>query len=472
MNKTESSVNSEARKGWKQMKELLDKEMPVEKKNRRRYIFLLLFLLLGSAGIFYWSNHNGNGSSELASERQKSPEQTTVNGRKQLHDNSVPASQVNISYGQASKQLPARVQSTPAHDNNTAGVVDVQENTQQPSARSQKDALAANSGVGKMSTAKANKLSRNVSVNRAEAENQPAMAAKSDSRLAPATERKDVNAKPAISPAATQMAIASNDVSVSSVAQSTHADTIRKSASATQPPAVAQQAPEKKIPVAKRRRSRLNYGLEWSLPLPFNNNALFVEADAKKYPLTVLIPALWFSGSLSNRSSLYFTANPFAQYLLSRQSALQKDNYSLSAVSASNINQPRDVVNLAQVFSVYKVRGFDVGLQYAYQLSQSFSVSCGIASTLTTSAVFNERIVRNATDVVKDSLYGVVKADKAWAHMKAAFATGRLSMFYSFNKFEAGAMLSKPFSSVYKSDLEENLPLNVQVFLRWKIKEK
>ncbi|MBS1607461.1 MAG: hypothetical protein JSS70_01495, partial [Bacteroidetes bacterium] len=39
-------------KAWNQMEKLLDKHLPVEKDNRRRIIFLLLFLLLGGLGVY------------------------------------------------------------------------------------------------------------------------------------------------------------------------------------------------------------------------------------------------------------------------------------------------------------------------------------------------------------------------------------------------------------------------------------
>ena len=39
-------------KAWEQMEKLLDKHLPVEKDDRRRIIFLLLFLLLGGVGVY------------------------------------------------------------------------------------------------------------------------------------------------------------------------------------------------------------------------------------------------------------------------------------------------------------------------------------------------------------------------------------------------------------------------------------
>ena len=46
---------------WDKMEWLLDKHMPVEKKERRRIFFILFgFLLLGGGAFLVWTNNNGN----------------------------------------------------------------------------------------------------------------------------------------------------------------------------------------------------------------------------------------------------------------------------------------------------------------------------------------------------------------------------------------------------------------------------
>ena len=46
---------------WEKMEVLLDKHLPVEKKDRRRIFFILFsFLLLGGGAFLIWQNNSGN----------------------------------------------------------------------------------------------------------------------------------------------------------------------------------------------------------------------------------------------------------------------------------------------------------------------------------------------------------------------------------------------------------------------------
>ncbi|HET6723495.1 MAG TPA: hypothetical protein VFH07_12135 [Chitinophagaceae bacterium] len=66
---------------WDKMEELLDKHMPVEKKDKRRFVFILfLFLLTGGGAFLIWQNNNEdkNNISAIESQNKKSEEPGTV----------------------------------------------------------------------------------------------------------------------------------------------------------------------------------------------------------------------------------------------------------------------------------------------------------------------------------------------------------------------------------------------------------
>jgi len=69
---------------WDKMEPLLDKHMPVEKKDRRRIFFILfLFLLLGGGGFLIWKNSNGDKNNVTAIESQsKNPDPTAIGSTK------------------------------------------------------------------------------------------------------------------------------------------------------------------------------------------------------------------------------------------------------------------------------------------------------------------------------------------------------------------------------------------------------
>ena len=65
---------------WDKMEVLLDKHMPVEKKDRRRIFFILFaFLLMGGGAFLIWQNSSGDKNNITAIESQK---QNTVSRRK------------------------------------------------------------------------------------------------------------------------------------------------------------------------------------------------------------------------------------------------------------------------------------------------------------------------------------------------------------------------------------------------------
>src|SRR5215204_602999 len=66
---------------WDKMEVLLDKHMPVEKKDRRRFFFFLLFFLVTGGGAFLiWQNSNGNKNNipAIESQNKNSEEQVTT----------------------------------------------------------------------------------------------------------------------------------------------------------------------------------------------------------------------------------------------------------------------------------------------------------------------------------------------------------------------------------------------------------
>ena len=186
--------------------------------------------------------------------------------------------------------------------------------------------------------------------------------------------------------------------------------------------------------------------------------------------MTILIPALWVSKELSAKSTLLLSFNPYSQYLLNKRSAIKSGNYSVSTTSASSINQPANTVFIDQTFTLSKVMGIEVAMQYAYQLSRYWSIGGAVGNTWTNNALLNEKLVRNSTDVLRDSLYGVVKSDKDWQYINPHFVTGKIYLAYQFKHYRFGAAFSKPITGVFGNTVKENRPVNAQLFLRWGIK--
>ena len=169
-----------------------------------------------------------------------------------------------------------------------------------------------------------------------------------------------------------------------------------------------------------------------------------------------------------NTSSIQVSVNPYSQYLLNSRSTLQSGSFSVGAVAASNIGQGASPVSLSQTYAIYKVMGIQASLGYRYYLSHKWSVALDIGNLWTNAALINETLIKNKTELLKDSLYGIISTDKDWQYVKKSFVTGKLSMAYEFKKCTTGASLIKPVTNVYKGETI-HAPFNIQLFFRYRV---
>ena len=78
---------------WDKMEALLDKHMPVEKKDRRRIFFILFgFLLLGGGAFLTWQNNTGNKREITSTNSQKQNTGTTEKNNQSKPDKNIPSS--------------------------------------------------------------------------------------------------------------------------------------------------------------------------------------------------------------------------------------------------------------------------------------------------------------------------------------------------------------------------------------------
>ena len=80
---------------WDKMETLLDKHMPVEKKDRRRVFFILFgFLLLGGGAFLTWKNNAGNKNEITSISAQKQNTGTEENNDQTKTDKNIPSTTV------------------------------------------------------------------------------------------------------------------------------------------------------------------------------------------------------------------------------------------------------------------------------------------------------------------------------------------------------------------------------------------
>src|SRR6185295_5443656 len=91
---------------WDKMETLLDKHMPVEKKDRRRIFFILFsFLLLGGGAFLVWQNSNSN-KKEIAEIKSQNQNLTTKENNKPTKKENNKPTNTSTDKGTNTSQIP------------------------------------------------------------------------------------------------------------------------------------------------------------------------------------------------------------------------------------------------------------------------------------------------------------------------------------------------------------------------------
>lgn len=450
MKKQSLTPSVPAAKAWQDMQRILDKELPVNNANpnrkKRTSTILLLLLLISGCGIYNLLqkgrvSHHEIGISNKSNDNKKLPA-ATENGKttnKKLITISKAINDVSI---MPKKAIRIPVDKTLVTKNyfETAPA---------------KNALLP---TAKQHASKLNLGENSIKFNSNIAQRSPTLMPENQSKT-PLSNSPKINANVS----SDGLNIASNKTNNSNTEQN-------KPFNKDSTKSIAQNAKPGKsalVTLPKNKISRpFHVGMEWMVPVAFNNKSIFTEVNGKSRPLLLLIPSLWLSKALSNKSSLQLNVNPYAQYLLNSRATFQTNNYTIGAITASNINQPNNPINLAQSFTLNKITGLQVGMQYNYTISNKWTTSIGINKTWTKTALINEKLIANKAAVIKDSLFGIINSDKDWAYLNKSFATGKVSVAYQFKHMEVGLSFIKPITATYIST-EKNAPINTQLFLRY-----
>ena len=485
MDNQHSKPDLPAQKGWEQMKELLEKEMPANtvhpNNSIRRYSVLLLLLMIGSCGIYkmYFAGHQ----KDLAMNSKADTLYTKKSDVTLLQNYSVTPGMTNDSGAvkETNKPTPGIVE---AFDNaNATNVPTTSKNNEENALRKHG---VADANTKSISQSDPSQSQDKITANKRTVSNLATHSALINATITPLNNgnkfaedaKKDVVANNYSLQQGNNKNITSNPVSLSIqntpviANKNTPSTAIIPSSNDTNTAQIISindgRASQTKIAKSSPDKGRKDFhiGLEWAVTA-FTNNTVFKEGNAQNRPLTALIPAIWISRKIAKKSTIYLSLNPYAQYFLGKNATVQSGNYTINAVGASTISQPPAPTYLAQTFSVNKIMGVEVALQYARQLSTKWSAGLAVGNTWTNTALLNEKVIKNKTTVIKDSLYGVIKTDKDWQYINKNFLTAKANLAYRFKYFQVGVSLSKSLTDIYRpTDGKAKSPLNTQLFFR------
>ncbi len=220
--------------------------------------------------------------------------------------------------------------------------------------------------------------------------------------------------------------------------------------------------------------SGLGAGLQWNASLPITNN----NSNTAKQ----LIPGCWVSKSVSGKSTVTLSINPFVMHtnsrfeinnkVLSLGSVVTKIKLDTSWFSIdSQTNQLRldtsqpvnTVATLLQSF------GYRIAIDYRYQLAKKWQFSIGLEYNKIMSAYINDKIIRLRDGfVAKDASADYKNGSDLWALMQHNFLSGSAAICYSpINKLTIGFGIHKPFSSIANGTNQAISPSSYFLNIRW-----
>lgn len=444
-----------ASQAWKAMQDVLDKEMPVEQKRKKRFAFFwFLPFLIAAAGIFLFINKHNDTNKILANNNLekkiiasiKSVNKTVINN--ESNNNKEMLLLDNIS--KESYQKGNAETKNLSFGNNADLSKSIKINSLYKTQSQKQFSNSNNSFLYK--TNKGNQFASRASF--------------SDLRAMKIDRGETVNTSKDLTK---NLGDILNNSSVESAAFIESSETKQEANIALKTPSntVNNTVAKTPVKVPKNNMSNsLHYGLQWNLLLPQANS--YLDYNAKSQPLSIVIPEFWVNKNLGLKGEIALQLNPYSQHTLHSNNLLATNDYSVSILQGSTINPT--TLSYVQTRSLLKAMGVELTAKYTYHLKKNFSLALGVGNNWLNAAVLNDRIVGVNNKIVHDSLYGIAKGFSDWSYLKSSFLVGRFELLYQFKKLQLGLAFVKPLGNIYSFSNTNKNPINSRLVLRWKIK--
>ncbi len=221
-----------------------------------------------------------------------------------------------------------------------------------------------------------------------------------------------------------------------------------------------------KTPNKNLSAKKVSYGLQFNLPLVQAYNVL--DANSKKNISTAFIPSVWISKSISKKQSLLLFINPYSNYYASNKAIVENTSYNVTTQQATQQQAQQNVYT--QVISFNKLIGIETGITLQHQITSKISIGAGFSSFFAQSALLQNKVIKNNKTTTKESIYSTGKNDIEWSYLQQNFILARIELNYKFKKIDAGISFAKPVSNIFHDIEVSKTPINMNVFLKWKIK--
>ncbi len=225
------------------------------------------------------------------------------------------------------------------------------------------------------------------------------------------------------------------------------------------------------IKLRKNNLSKLSYGLNWQIPIPFKKGT-FTNVYGSNSPIANFIPELFITKSIGKKSSLVFTFNPYFEYSNNRL-IINKEDYTYTSsryIGSSTNPLVVDSLNYIKTLSLSKTIGISGFIQYNRNINSKFSIAYGIGFVQQVYGIINNKLETVLEDNLLDSTYSISSNNKLWENVNKTILINRLDFYYKINRnFQLGLSVLKPFSNLLKNEDQDKKPLNFKMTIRWNL---
>ncbi len=121
---------------------------------------------------------------------------------------------------------------------------------------------------------------------------------------------------------------------------------------------------------------------------------------------------------------------------------------------------------------LYKTDGVGGSVAWSYAINNKWAASIGMNFISNKAALLSKQGGNIYIGNSSDSLYGIRRSSIDWQYINKGRLTADAAFYYTFKKFDVGAVVSIPFSTTPVYGNKNIHPLNALLFVRWNIKKK
>jgi hypothetical protein len=215
------------------------------------------------------------------------------------------------------------------------------------------------------------------------------------------------------------------------------------------------------------------FGLHWKVTIPLKGDGHYSTApNNSSQPFNPLIPGIWLSRH-NEQHEILLLVKP-AEWTIYNNNVIKTDS---STRKYGNDSLPVNV-RLRHTTSFLKSGGIYAGLQYNYHISENFVMGAGIGYQ-TLGQTLGLKQTKRKIDTgsfgasFPDTLFTVKGDSLTNRYMRSSLILAKFEAAYKLGMLDLGAAVVFPLTSAFTSQSkDQQRPLSVQVFVRWRLKRE